>query len=797
MRLLQEIKKTCLSTGRHAAGMVRNAGALWARRSAGDKARAAVLALGERAYQAGLGEPPQRAQIASLNNQLHMARAGNEPIEALRHERAKLLTQVAAQVMKQEPPPGALTEQMNRVKQAGTAAGEHGAHLRKTRATIFPEDGPTRWRLAVGYGTSVLCMLFLVIFLFKPASSAPESRGVSSPTTIAAVGPIGQPPVEPVGTKNDKSPAPVQQTPRAPGDEAAQSPPREKKETPLETPSGKPSGSVAGTKVEDAKQPELPEMNGDQLIPWNEVQNSLRGEPEMEVGKRDDQRYVLLNRRLLVIEGTRALDVFFPASQEGLLAGQAFLSSPFFTPAERQQLVGLLKSRSEGERHIGRFKARLGVTPNEGTLPSHWISVKLEPATAPGKLVLHAIRLSGIYTFDQLFTESKFREVNRLVKSHLGTGLSQQELGLRIRTLDNLADGAGYSAAVALTLVRRAIEEAQQKGLEPALGISAAASSFAFIAATDQQPLKRWRSGGKAPDDGSPAPAKGDEERAVAAILKLGGKVTRDPKQPDRPVVSVRLGNAILTDADLHHLQGLTELVDLYLGETRLTDDGLKHLQGLGKLRSLNLGVTNVTDDGLKHLQGLGKLRSLNLAMTKVTDDGLKHLQGLGKLRSLNLFGVTKITDRGLDHLAALPELEDVTLIGTRVSEKGIEKLKKALPRVEISSFTEEERELRKKVLDDLEKLEKSGSVRLPVAPPQRIVESPLGLRWFTWLVEKHTQTVLDAAPLGDDPFPWRPTPGRPSPTWAGPPRPEWGASPPIITTVSQGGWLTAGSLEC
>jgi hypothetical protein len=214
MRLLQEIKKTCLSMGRHAAGMVRYAGALWARRSAGDKARAAVLALGERAYQAGLGEPPQRAQIASLDNQLHMARAGNEPIEALLHERAKLLTQVAGQVMAQQPPPGEVADAVNRVKQDGAAAGQQGTGLRETRAAVFPGDRATRLRLAVGYGTVAVCALVLVLLLSRGSGLRQESEFATGPGEPAQApgGPKGDPPREALIASSSKKAAEVKAT---------------------------------------------------------------------------------------------------------------------------------------------------------------------------------------------------------------------------------------------------------------------------------------------------------------------------------------------------------------------------------------------------------------------------------------------------------------------------------------------------------------------------------------------------------------------------------------------------------
>ena len=75
------------------------------------------------------------------------------------------------------------------------------------------------------------------------------------------------------------------------------------------------------------------------------------------------------------------------------------------------------------------------------------------------------------------------------------------------------------------------------------------------------------------------------------------------------------------------HLQGLSQLQELWLDNTKVTDAGLVHLQGLSQLQVLWLDDTKVTDAGLVHLQGLSQLQMLGLRNTKVTDQGVKKLQ--------------------------------------------------------------------------------------------------------------------------------------------------------------------------
>src|SRR5262249_54974808 len=112
------------------------------------------------------------------------------------------------------------------------------------------------------------------------------------------------------------------------------------------------------------------------------------------------------------------------------------------------------------------------------------------------------------------------------------------------------------------------------------------------------------------------------EDKAVKAIEKLGGSITRDEKTKGKPIVGVDLGDTTVTDPGLKELAGLKQLQTLYLG-TKVTDAGLKHLAGLKQLHSLYLSDTRVTNAGLKHLAGLKQIQRLGLWGTGVTEAGL------------------------------------------------------------------------------------------------------------------------------------------------------------------------------
>src|SRR5262245_65130401 len=102
---------------------------------------------------------------------------------------------------------------------------------------------------------------------------------------------------------------------------------------------------------------------------------------------------------------------------------------------------------------------------------------------------------------------------------------------------------------------------------------------------------------------------RADEEAAVKAVEKLGGKVRRDDKAPGKPVVAVDLRSTLTTDADLKVLKECKHLQVLDLGVTQVTDAGLKELKELRQLQELDLTFTKVTDAGLKELKELRQLQ--------------------------------------------------------------------------------------------------------------------------------------------------------------------------------------------
>ena len=164
------------------------------------------------------------------------------------------------------------------------------------------------------------------------------------------------------------------------------------------------------------------------------------------------------------------------------------------------------------------------------------------------------------------------------------------------------------------------------------------------------------------------------EGKAVQAIGKLGGLVTRDEKAQGKPVVWVRLDFTQVTDADLKELAALKQLQRLELMGTRVTDAGLKDLAPLTQLQALYLRGTEVTGAGLKDLAPLKQLQRLDISLTRVTGAGLKDLAPLKQLQWLDLDG-NSVTDAGLKELAALTQLQRLNLSYTKVTDAGVKEL--------------------------------------------------------------------------------------------------------------------------
>src|SRR6516164_5395864 len=95
------------------------------------------------------------------------------------------------------------------------------------------------------------------------------------------------------------------------------------------------------------------------------------------------------------------------------------------------------------------------------------------------------------------------------------------------------------------------------------------------------------------------------QARAVAEIRNRGGQVVVDENHPGDSAVAVNLHAAQVSEPELAHLTGLTQLQAVVFPFAGVGDAALAYLKGLTELQFLDLSGAKVTDAGLECLAGL------------------------------------------------------------------------------------------------------------------------------------------------------------------------------------------------
>jgi hypothetical protein len=96
---------------------------------------------------------------------------------------------------------------------------------------------------------------------------------------------------------------------------------------------------------------------------------------------------------------------------------------------------------------------------------------------------------------------------------------------------------------------------------------------------------------------------------------------------------SLGLYESRLTADAAQVISRLSNLGGLTLHKAQLNDDVLRHIGTMKKLRNLGLGESSgITDDNLMHLAGMTELHSLDISGAEITDSGLECLIGLEQL---------------------------------------------------------------------------------------------------------------------------------------------------------------------
>jgi hypothetical protein len=160
-----------------------------------------------------------------------------------------------------------------------------------------------------------------------------------------------------------------------------------------------------------------------------------------------------------------------------------------------------------------------------------------------------------------------------------------------------------------------------------------------------------------------------NENRVVAHVEKIGGKVKRDDQMPGKAVLEVDLTAVTTSDPRLRELVHLRELHTLNLPNAT----GLSELPPLKNLHTLSLPDHAVTDEVLQTLRKANLLHALIQAKAK-GDLRPKTADDVHKL----YLNSTKVTDAGLKELVALPNLDTLYLGNGKFTAQGLKEA--ALP---------------------------------------------------------------------------------------------------------------------
>ncbi|WP_166824622.1 leucine-rich repeat domain-containing protein [Thalassoroseus pseudoceratinae] len=133
----------------------------------------------------------------------------------------------------------------------------------------------------------------------------------------------------------------------------------------------------------------------------------------------------------------------------------------------------------------------------------------------------------------------------------------------------------------------------------------------------------------------------------------------------------------------LESIEALQNLEKLCLEEFQVSSSDVERLKEFPDLNQLILVDCQLSSAAIEKIGELSQLDWLSLPRSSIEDVDIQHLAKLNKLRLLYV-NSTGITDIGLLKLHSLKNLRWLNVAGTDVTEDGIQRLKTALPDLDI-----------------------------------------------------------------------------------------------------------------
>jgi hypothetical protein len=189
-RLFREICEIVGATARQTARLFGYGYAIARTRVLLRKARGAQPALGNRMYEAGVGDEAIRGQIASLDDRIANVGLGKGSTKQIEAEKQGLMLRLAADALAQDVAPTGAADEHGRAVSARNVVEANRSHLVATRVGLAPQDTTTWRRIGLGYGVVILALTFATSLLLRSANKPGLNQ--FSRTSAAPSFPVGK-----------------------------------------------------------------------------------------------------------------------------------------------------------------------------------------------------------------------------------------------------------------------------------------------------------------------------------------------------------------------------------------------------------------------------------------------------------------------------------------------------------------------------------------------------------------------------------------------------------------------------
>jgi S1-C subfamily serine protease len=166
-RVLVEIKEIVVATAVQNIRPIRFGLNLIRGRSLKRRASDSQLTLAQKAYELQLGDKQLRKQIQQLGEQANSVTANKAAARKALNDRKEALAQLVAPILAQESPPPGLELEFGAAKTAQASLATWQEQMKADRLVLFPADGATWRRVAIG-GTLQLTLLLGLLILIWP-----------------------------------------------------------------------------------------------------------------------------------------------------------------------------------------------------------------------------------------------------------------------------------------------------------------------------------------------------------------------------------------------------------------------------------------------------------------------------------------------------------------------------------------------------------------------------------------------------------------------------------------------------